>query len=79
MGPHMPSTVGNMGEKLFIDIVTLSETVRKKSLFVNSAGWIYTILLVHILIYNKETGTITRVLICEHFSVFGLPNQIHSD
>ena len=29
MGPHMPSTVGNIGEKLFIDIVTLSETVRK--------------------------------------------------
>ena len=30
-------------------------------------------------ICNKEAGTVARVLICEHFSVFGLPNQIHSD
>ena len=29
MGPHVPSTVGNVGEKVFIDLVTLSETVRK--------------------------------------------------
>ena len=31
------------------------------------------------LICNKEAGTVARVLIHEHFSVFGLPNQIHSD
>ena len=30
-------------------------------------------------ICNKEAGTVARVLIHEHFSVFGLPNQIHSD
>ena len=30
-------------------------------------------------ICNKEAGTVARVLIREHFSVFGLPNQIHSD
>ena len=28
-GPHMPSTVGNVGEKVFIDLVWMSETVRK--------------------------------------------------
>ena len=27
-GPHIPSTVGNVGEKLFIDFVSMSETVR---------------------------------------------------
>ena len=27
----------------------------------------------------KEADTVARVLIREHFSVFGLPNQIHSD
>ena len=26
----------------------------------------------------KEAGTVARVLIREHFSIFGLPNQIHS-
>ena len=30
-------------------------------------------------ICNKEAGTVARVLISEHFSVFKLPNQIHSD
>ena len=29
-GPHMPSTVGNVGEKVFIDLVWMSKTVRKK-------------------------------------------------
>ena len=28
-GPHMPSTVGNVREKVFIDLVSMSETVRK--------------------------------------------------
>ena len=27
----------------------------------------------------KEADTVARGLISEHFSVFGLPNQIHSD
>ena len=30
-------------------------------------------------ICNKEAGTVARVLICDYFSVFGLPNQIHRD
>ena len=30
-------------------------------------------------ICNKEAGTVARDLIPEHFCVFGLPNQIHSD
>ena len=36
-------TVGNVGEKVFIDLVSMSETVRKKSLSVNSTGWVYKI------------------------------------
>ena len=29
MGPSVPSTVGNVGEKVFIDLVSFSETVEK--------------------------------------------------
>ena len=29
-GPHVPSTMGNVGEKVFIDLVWMSKTVRKK-------------------------------------------------
>ena len=28
-GPHLPSTVGNVGENVFIDLVSMSKTVRK--------------------------------------------------
>ena len=28
-GPHVPSTVGNVGEKVFINLESMSETVRK--------------------------------------------------
>ena len=31
-GPHMPSTVGNVGEKVFIDLASMSET-ENESLF----------------------------------------------
>ena len=30
-------------------------------------------------ICNKEAGTVAQVLIREHFSVFRLPNLVHSD
>ena len=61
--------MGNVGEKVFIDLVWMSETVRKNGYMFASA---YPIC-------NKEAGTVARVLIREHFSVLGLPNQIHSD
>ena len=40
--PHMPSTVGNVGEKVY----RLSIDVRnreKESLYVNGTGWVYKI------------------------------------
>ena len=40
-GPQVPSTVGNTGEKVFIDLVSMSETVRKNRFFINGTGWIH--------------------------------------
>ena len=78
MGPHVPSTVGNVGEKVFIDLVTLSETVRKNRYLLTVQDG-FTRFASAYPICNKEAGTVARVLIREHFSTFGLPNQIHSD
>ena len=39
MGPHVPSTVEYVGEKLFIDLVTLSETVRKNHYLLTVQDW----------------------------------------
>jgi len=77
-GPHVPSTVGNVGEKVFIDLVSMSETVRKNRYMLTVQDG-FTRFASAYPICNKEAGTVARVLIREHFSVFGLPNQIHSD
>ena len=77
-GPHMPSTVGNEGEKAFIDLVSMSETVRNNCYLLTVQDG-FTRFASAYPICNREVGTVARVLIREHFSVFGLPNQIHSD
>jgi len=77
-GPHVPSKVGNVGEKLFIDLVSMSETVRKNRYMLTVQDGFTRFASAHP-ICNKEAGTVARVLIHKHFSVFGLPNQIHSD
>ena len=74
----MPSTVGNVREKVFIDLVLMSETVRKNPYMLTVQDGFARFASAYP-ICNKEAGTVTRVLIFEHISVFGLPDQIHSD
>ena len=74
-GPHVPSVVSNVGEKVFIDLVSMSETVRKNRYMLTVQDG-FTRFVSAYPICNKEAGTVARVLIREHFSVFGLPNQI---
>ena len=74
----MPSTVGNGGEKVFIDLVSMSETVRKNRYMLTVQDGFSRFASAYP-ICNKEAGTVARVLIREHFSVFSLPNQIHSN
>ena len=74
----MPSTVGNVGEKVFINLVSMSETVRKNRYMLMVQNG-FTRFASAYPICNKEAGTVARALIREHFSVFGLPYQIHSD
>ena len=70
--------MGNVGEKVFIDLVWMSETVRKNCYMLMVQDGFMRFASAY-LICNKEAGTKARVLIGEHFSVFSLPNQIHSD
>ena len=74
----MPSTVGNVGEKVFIDLVSMSETVRKNRYMLTVQDGLKRFASAYP-ICNKEAGTMARVLIREHFSAFELPNQIHSN
>ena len=74
----MPSTVGHVGEKDFIDLVSFFETVRKNRHLLTAQDE-FTKFASAYPICSKEASTATRVLIREHFSGFGLPNQMHSD
>ena len=74
----MPNTVGNLGEKVFIDLVSMLETVRKNRYLLTVQDG-FTRFAGAYPICNKEAGTVAIVLIHERFSVFGLPNQIRSD
>ena len=65
MGPHVPSTVGNVGEKVFIDLVSMSETVRKNRYLLTVQDG-FTRFASAYPICNKEAGTVARVLIREH-------------
>ena len=60
MGRQVPSTVGKVGEKVFIDLVSLSETVRKNYhyLLTLQDGFASAYL-----ICNKVAGTVARVWI----------------
>ena len=68
MGPHVPSTNGNIEEKVFIDLVTLSETLRNNRYLLSVQDG-FTRFTSAYPICNKEAGTMARVLIREHFNV----------
>ena len=55
----------------------MSETVRKNRYLLTVQDG-FTRFATAYPICNKKAGTVARVIMCLHFSVFGLPNQIHS-
>ena len=78
MGVHVPSLTGYVGEKLNIDIVSMAETIwgnRYMLMAEESFSWYcwsYPI-------PNEEAHTVAKVLMDNHFNVYGLPDQLHSD
>ena len=74
-GEHVPSLTGYVGEKLYMDLVSMLETIRGNRYMLtaedsfSSYCWAYPIL-------NKEAHTVAMVLIVQHFNVFGLPDQL---
>ena len=62
-----------------IDLVSMSETGKEKNRYLLTVQDGFTRFASAYLICKKKAGTVTWVLICEHFSALGLPNQIHSE
>ena len=77
-GVHVPLLAGYVEEKLYVNLVNMSVTIRGNQYMLtveNSFSgycWVY-------LIPIKEAHTMTKVLMDQHFNVYGLPDQLHSD
>ena len=78
VGEHVPSLTGYVGEKLYIDLVSMSDTVRgNRYLLTAEDSFSWYCREYHI--PNKEAKTVAKVLMDEHFNIYGLPDQPNSD
>ena len=80
MGPHVPSTLGNVGKKVFIDLVSFSKTVRKNCYLLTVQDGFTSFASAHP-ICNKEAGTVDSGK-SSHLRTFQhvrSTNQIHWD
>ena len=75
---HTPSLMGYVGEKLFVDLVSMSNTVRGNR-YLLTAEVSFSRYCCPYPIPNKEARTVAKVLMNQHFNIFGLPDQLHSD
>ena len=75
---NMPSLARYVGEKLYVELVTMSETIRGNCLLM-SAEYSFSRYCQAYPIPNKETHTVAKVLMDYHFNIYGLPDQLHSD
>ena len=77
-GEHVPSLTGYVGEKLYINLVSLSDTVRGNRYLVAAEDSFSRYCCMYP-IPNKEVSIVAKVLMDQHFKVFRLPDQLHSD
>ena len=77
-GENVPSLTGYVGEKLYIDLVSISDTLRGNQ-YLLMAEDSFSRSCREYQIPNKEARTVAKVLMDQHFSIYGLPDQLHSD
>ena len=66
----MPLLTGYVGEKLFMDLVSMSETIREKR-YMLMAEDNYSLYCRVYSIPNKEAHTLAKVLIDKHLNIAG--------
>ena len=77
-GVHMPSLTGYVGEKLYINLVSMSDTVRGNPYLLTAEDGFSRYCGAYP-IPNKEVCTVAKVLMDQHFNIYGLPDQLHLD
>ena len=70
--------VGYVGEKLYVDLVSMLDTIRGNRYLLMAEDSFSRYCHVYP-IPNKEAHTVAKVLMDEHFNVYRLPDQSHFD
>ena len=68
--------VGYVGEKLYIDLVSMWETVRGNR-YILMAEDSFSRYCRAYPIPNKEAHTVAKMFMDNHFNIYGLPDQLH--
>ena len=75
-GEHVPSLTEYVGDKLYVDLVSMWGTKRGNRYMLTESFsqycWVHPI-------PNKEVHTVAKALMVQHFNVYGLQDQLHSD
>ena len=77
-GVHLPLLVGYVGEKLYLDLVSMLDTIRGNQ-YLLMAEDSFSRYCHAYPIPNKEAQTMAKVLMDKHFNINGLPDQLHFD
>ena len=75
---HFPSLTGYVRENLYKDLVSMTDTVRGNQYLLTAEDSFRRYCRTYP-IPNQEAHTVTKVLMDQHFNIFGLPDQLHSD
>ena len=75
---HLPSLTGYVGEKLYIDLGSMLETIRGNGYMLKAKDNFSQYCRAYP-IPDKEAHTVAKVLMDQHFKVYRLPDQLHSD
>ena len=77
-GEHVPSLTGYVGEKLYIDLVSMSDTMKGNGYLLMAEDSFSRYSCVYP-IPNKELCTVAKVSMDQYFNIYGLQDQLHSD
>ena len=75
---HVPSLTRYVVEKLYIELVSLSDTVRGNRYLLTAEDSFSRYCRAYP-IPNKEACTVVNVLMDQHFNIYGLKDQLNSD
>ena len=73
---HVQSLAGYVGEKLYVDLVSMSETIKGNRYMLTTEECFSRYCRVYPF-PNKEAHTVAKVLMDHHFNVYGCPYQLH--